>query len=434
MRSQRSASGQASLEYVALWALITVVLGAAAALTGGGLGGHVVYALQRGLCAVTGAPCPAAPRPVADLPPCPLRRTSRGEDFAVSVAFIKLGGGLAVLEQRDSSGAVTVTFTDASRAGLTAGVGAHFDLGGLDVGAALTGEVGVGFAAGRSWRFASQAGADGFVRHYGSDQTLLGRAGNDARRRCLLCNLVGWEPDSPPPPDEVFLEGGGRLQGRAAAGLGARAEVGAALADALGRRRRRTGETTWYIRVDGSLAARLFVGAGLGGTTGGAALAEYTTDGAGHPRELRLRLAGRSAGELALPQAELRPGAPLQPRVPVPPFRGRGTLTESETALDLSDPGNRRVALSFIGALGAAGLPSLPGSVDALVGRMRTHGVTDLRSFRLRDSHRGLEGTVGLGAVAGAGVTRDTQRLDLTGVYTRLPGLGYLPRADCLAI
>jgi hypothetical protein len=431
-RGGRSTAGQASLEYVALWGLVAVVVGAAAALTSGGLGASVAYALQRGLCAVTGSVCPAPPRAASDLPPCPVRRTSKGEAYDVSLAVVKLGGGLAVLEERDSAGRVSVTFTNTGHGALTAGIGAHFDLGGLDVGAVATGEVGIGFTAGRSWRLRSQSAADAFVARYGSDQTLLGRLGNDARRICPLCHILGWEPDVPPAPDESYLEGGGRLGAAAVAGLGARAEAGAALADALGRRRRRTGETTWYLRLDGSVAARLFVGVGLGGTAGGAALAEYATDRVGRPVELRIRLAGGRAGEMALPRGEPVPGG-LQTRVPVPPFRGRGRFMETETTLDLTDPRNREAALDVLGALGP-GAPSLPHRLDVLAGRLRTRGVTDLRSYRVRTTHRGADATVALGVVAGGGLSSDAQALDLTGVYTRLPGLGYLPRADCLAL
>ncbi|MGB2712387.1 MAG: hypothetical protein WBC33_12835, partial [Conexibacter sp.] len=54
----RSARGQATGEYVALVALVAVVLVLAAGLTSGGIGGQLLGALQRGLCRVAGQTCP----------------------------------------------------------------------------------------------------------------------------------------------------------------------------------------------------------------------------------------------------------------------------------------------------------------------------------------------------------------------------------------
>ena len=50
--------GQATSEYVALVALVAVVLALAAGLTSGGVAGHVLAGLQRGLCGVAGKACP----------------------------------------------------------------------------------------------------------------------------------------------------------------------------------------------------------------------------------------------------------------------------------------------------------------------------------------------------------------------------------------
>jgi hypothetical protein len=414
MRLVRRRSGQASLEYVALIALVVVVITAAAALTSGGLGTEVAYGLRRGLCAVSGTKCPPRPRDVADLPPCPTGRSSRTEDFNVSVAFVRLGGGLGVLEERTSDGRVTVTFTNSGTAGLTAGVGAHFAIGKLRIGAGAGGDIGVTFSTGRSWAFANQTAADAFVHHYGSDQTMAGRLGNDARRACLPCQIVGWEPDTPPPPQAVFLEGGTRAGFRAVAGAGVHAGLRATLEGVLGRRTGGDG-TTWYVRLDATAAARLFAGLGLGATTGASAFAELTDDRTGRPVRLVVRLARRSALEATPPRP---PGATRPPR-----FAGSGGLTEVETSLDLTDAANREAALGFLGG----------GSSSPLLARMREQGVSTTRSYRLQDTHDGVDGAVGVGAVGGAGYNSDSQGLVLTGVSTRLPGIGFLPRADCLA-
>jgi len=416
----RSSRGQASLEYLALWALVAIVLAAAAALTAGGLGRQVLYGIERGLCALAGGPCPGPPD-VADLEPCPLHRSTRSQDFHVAFAVVKLGAGLSVLEERYSDGKVAVTFADTGNGALTTGVGAHFEVAGVKVGAKASASAGVVFTTGRTWRFSSQAAADAFVHHYGSDQTLLGRLGSDARRICPLCHLVGWEPDKPPPPDATYLQGGGQLQAGASAGLGLGAQAKAVLTGALGRRRSQSGQTTWYARLDGDAAARFSAGVGLGAGAGATALAEYTVDGAGRPQRLMVRLVGRALGESA--------DAALLPR-----FSGRGTVVEAETALDLADPRDRASARALLGALGHARAGELPRRLGDVLARMRDHGTATLRTFGLHDRHGGLDAGIALGVVAGGGYAHAAQQLDLTGVYERLPGLGFLPRTDCLAL
>lgn len=410
----RNPRGQASLEYLALIALVAIVITGAAALTSGGLGTEVAYGVRRGLCAVAHTKCPPRPRDVADLPPCPLGRSSRTEDFSVSVAFVKLGGGLGVLEERTSDGRVAITFTNSGSAGLTAGVGAHFAIGQVRVGAAAGGDVGVTFSAGRSWTFPSQKAADVFVQHYGSDQTMAGRLGNDVRRACLPCQIAGWEPDTPPQPDAVFLEGGLRAGLKVVAGAGAHAELQGTLQGVLGRRQGRDG-TTLYVRLDAATAGRFFVGLGLGATAGASAFAELSADHAGHLQKLVVRSARRWSTQSA---PRRTPGSVRPPK-----FAGNGGLTELETSLDLGDPASRDAALGF---LERGGLPRL-------LARMRDHGVSTTRSYRLQDTHDGVGGAVGLGAVAGGGYASDSQGLELTGVSTRLPGIGFLPRADCLS-
>jgi hypothetical protein len=210
------------------------------------------------------------------------------------------------------------------------------------------------------------------------------------------------------------LEGGPRAGLKVAAGAGAHVALRAALGAVLGRRDGRDG-TTWYVRLESGAAGRIFAGLGLGATAGASAFAELTNDRAGRPQKLVVRLARRWSTQ----SAPRRASGSLRP----PPFVGGGGLTEVETSLDLTDPANRDAALGF---LDGGGLPRL-------LARMREQGISTSRSYRLQDTHDGLDGAVGVGAVAGGGYNRDWQGLQLTGVSTRLPGLGYLPRADCLA-
>ncbi len=424
----RASRGQASLEYLALWALLSIVLAGAAALTADGLGRQVLYGIERGLCALVGRPCAAPPPAVADLAPCPLHRSSRTQDFHVGLTVVRLGAGLAVLQERFSDGAVAVTFADTGHGALTAGVGAHFEMGPLKGGALASAAVGVGFTTGRTWRFPSQGAADAFVRRYGSDQTLLGRVGNDARRICPVCHLVGWEPARPPAPDAVYAQGGGLVEAGASAGLGLHGEARAALAGALGRRRARDGTKTWYVRLDGEVAARISAGLGVGAGGRASAVAEYTVDGTGRVKGLAVRVAGLALVESAGVPA-LSSFASALPR-----FSGHGGAVEAEIALDLDEPGNAATAHALLGALAHARTAELARRVDDVLARVRDHGTATLRTFGLRDRHGALDAAVALGPVAEGGYAHADQQLELTGVYERLPGLGFLPRADCLTM
>src|SRR5579884_201219 len=202
--------GQASLEYVALIAIAALVMASAVALTSGGIGPRILFALQRGVCAVTATPCPAPHRFAADLPQCPLRRASHSEELEASVVFVRLAHDLGAQEVRYSDGHVDVTFTDARDAGLVGDLGVAVRLGGLEAGLDARAHVDLAFAAGRLWHFPDQAAADRFVHRYGSDQTIVGRAVNDLRRACFLCRVVGWQPHRPRPPDAVFHQAGAR--------------------------------------------------------------------------------------------------------------------------------------------------------------------------------------------------------------------------------
>lgn len=121
----RSASGQASVEYVALVALVALVFAIAGAFTleGRAIAAAAVAQLRRGLCIVAGRDC-AEPHP-----PCLLSSRSTRDDWGADIAFLQLGGGKAAIVERRSDGQTLVTFTDRVDAGATGGFGADLKLG-----------------------------------------------------------------------------------------------------------------------------------------------------------------------------------------------------------------------------------------------------------------------------------------------------------------
>src|SRR3954453_1410843 len=120
--------GQAAVEYVALVALVALVLGAAAAgVVATGLGERVVAAMRRALCVATGGSCGHGPCVVAMR-----RETSSGE---LDVGFTRLGSEETLLREERSDGTVALTGIRTRVGGPQAGFGAaaRLGVGGSDI-------------------------------------------------------------------------------------------------------------------------------------------------------------------------------------------------------------------------------------------------------------------------------------------------------------
>jgi hypothetical protein len=419
--------GQASVEWIALVALVAIVLGAAAALTYGGLGPRVAWAIRRGMCEVGGGRCPRPPADRADLPPCPLKRSSRSQDFDVKVAFIRLGGGLGVQEATTSDGKVTVTFTNSGRGGVVAGVGASFQLGSVKAGADASAEASLKFTAGKSWTFPDRAAADRFVKKYGSDQDLVKHVLNDAKRLCFFCGLFGVHgPPKPPPADVSFTEGGLHLTIGADVAAIWGGSLSADLEQAIGHSEdRATGQHTAYIRLGGQSSGHIFASSGFGATAGVTGLALLTVDRNGKPLSLRTEVV---TAHSVLTQEPGYRGPGAQPPQLVKDLHGGGTVKELQQDLDLTDPAAAAAARAL---LDGARLGHVSSAAD-FARFVATHGSSTIRTFATGSTAGGVGGTLAFGAEAGGGYNHASQHMRLTGVYTRLPGLPFLPRADCL--
>ncbi|MFN8174005.1 MAG: hypothetical protein U0T02_02955 [Solirubrobacteraceae bacterium] len=427
----RSPRGQASAEYVAVIALVGLVLASAAALTTGGVGDALLRGIRRGLCAVTGTGCPA-PRPAAaarpDLPPCPVARELRTEELGGAAAIAKLALELGMRVERRSDGRVVIAFADTARAGLTAGVGAHVEAGPVRAGAVASVDGGLTFAAGREWLLRDAAAAERFLRRYGSNQELLGRAWRRVREHCPLCAVLTDDPPEPPEPDVRFEAGGASAGAHARAGAGAlQATADAALAGALGRRLERGGGLTWYLRLDARAAVHAGLVAGLDGIAAGSAMAAYSTDRRGRPARLALSVAGRVVAGVGW---RVPPGM----RRALGRRAERGTAVEAESALDLADPASAVAARRLLAALGSGGPARIAGALAGLAARLRSSGATTVQTWRVRGDRTHAGAGAGAGARLDADYSLERSRQALTGVATRLPGLGFMPRADCLAV
>jgi len=423
MRWWRNAAGQATSEYVALVALVAVVLTLAAGLTSGGVGGQVLAGLQRGLCHVADVRCPHPERPRDQLDPCPVERRDEDEQLGGTITVIRLGRSGTLSLMQGSDGRATVTLSHGNDAGLEAGAGARLRLGSRTLGGRITAGAGVVWASGRSWRFPDVAAAQRFIDRYGSKATIGGQLVDRVRSTCsLLCDAVGWRPHAElPEPDEVYDEGGFAGQLTAAFGPAHGSLAAGAL---LGHRRARDGGSTWYVQLDAQAATGLALPhVGLDASADGEVVLGYELDAARHPRALHMNVAGALSADAQLSLGGTHTAAAAE---------GRGRLVELDATLDLRDSANRAAAAGLLDALGnPAAITTILARARALGRRIGQDARIDRRTYVVRSDATGVGAGVGLGAKLDGAFEQTTTVLRLVGAETRLPGLPFLPRDDC---
>jgi hypothetical protein len=420
-RRWQEAAGQATGEYVALVALVAVVLTLAAGLTTGGLGSRVLAGLQRGLCEVTAVRCPPAQRPRDELDPCPVERTTQTESLGGAFEVMTLGGGRALTTVRMSDGRVRIALSDVETIGGATGFGYAIGLGRRH-GATATVKIERQFAPGRSWTLPGAGAARAFLERYGAKATVGGRAVDLVRSGCsILCDAIGWRPHAAlPPADEVSIDRG--LSVRLDGALGP-ADLGTSSDRVLGARFQRGGASTWYLSFDTAVGAALLSAAGLGAERRQHAVASFTLDAGQRPVELSVETVDGTAASGTL-QAARRVSARADGAVAL--------VTESSATLDLRDPRNLAAAAALWRTLRGGLAPARLLRDAAAVGRrIAREGVVDRRTYALESSATAIGGTLVLGAQLGGGFERTHEGMRLLSAVTRLPGLPFLPRDDC---
>ena len=407
MPSTRSQRGQGTVEYVAIIALVALALAAAvagAAGLGPGIGNAVVGQIRHALCLVAGRACEeqVAARP------CVMRTARDERREAVSLGFVQLGAGRVVLRERLSDGTLRLTVLHRGRAGVTAGFGSstRVRVGGVevDVGAHAQGTVAGLVGGGQVFEVRTAAQADAIVRRLRAE----GSPTLDAVRR--LVRRGGGTPAA----DAALAEGGFD------AGVDFELSAGEAKAGAsgggenvLGRRvDRRTGETTWYLRLDRELP--VFADALLGDASGeldGDALLSVTTDRRGRATELAALVGGHAqAGASVETGAGVRAGT---------------ARWEAEARVGLDDP-------EVAAALRA--WRSSPASGEAVLGlgrALRDRARIDVRRYAREASSDGDGVDAGLGVRASVEWGSDREATRLLSAVTRPPGGLWERRLDC---
>jgi hypothetical protein len=408
MRSER---GQATVDYVALLAVVTLLLAAtaAAAISAGapGVANGVLGQLRHALCVVSGAACPAAVRR-----PCTVASTRDVRHVAVNLALVRLDDDRIVLRERLSDGTVRLTVAQHGGAGVEVGAGGRvrLDVRGRSLGADREARAGVQGVLGHGEVF--------YARGEREADALLGAI----RRRGRLGGGGG------PQAREVFVEGGVRGLGRVDVS-GARALGGQlhGIADAMlaARRDRRTGELQISLGAGGAGAG--LVAIAVGGNTGaldGQAVLGLTLDRRRRPVELSLSASGSVAAGALLPLGLARP---LElTAAPGAALNAGGRRWELGARVSLRDPGVAAAWQAFRRA------PASRAAIRGLGETLRDHALVDVRSYRLDSSSAGVGVGAALGLRVGGELEHTIYRARLVAAATRPPFGLWEARVDCV--
>jgi hypothetical protein len=400
----RSTQGQATIDYVAVIALLALIFGAALALATGGAAGivnAVVGQLRYALCVVSGGPC-RDPRPR----PCTVAGTREAHHVAVSIALVRTDDDRYVLRERMSDGTVRLTVGRSSATGVEGGIGATatFALKGRRVG--LSDE------------------ARGHVQGVlGSGQVYV--AHDDHEADAFMRAIDGGHAP-PSPAREVFVEGGLRGTGRIGIGGSAAGASLDGLAGALigARRDRQTGDTTFSLNATASQGGALTIALG-----GPMALMNHVTtlavtvDKEHRARELSLSSSGTLAAGAKLPLA-LADTLGAGPRSSA---RAGGRRWEQTAHLDLLDPVVAQIWARFRHD------PTSGAAVRALAQIIGERAQLDARSYSTASTSSGASAGVSLGVRLGGELEHTIDRSTLLAAASRPPGGLWEQRVDCVA-
>lgn len=413
----RRSDGQATPEYVGVVLVVAILLGGIAAATWTGVGSEVLAKIREALCRVAGGICTPEQARAEGYEPCVVYARRDDERGEVRVWFLRAGTNQALVIEERSDGTARVSFVNAIDVGgvLGAGVG--------EADASLF--VGGGLVRGDSWSFPTTRAARAFVRRWASLESIGGELVRD----------FPWN-ERPREPDERFF-GGGVLAG-AELGLDVpapRTEAQDPRAELRGAHvigRRVSGDrTTWYLKLEGAVAARLDHVVALRGQASAEGVLELATE-RGRAVEITLVGSAQAHGELAL-----RPGTARLPEVrdrvrDATALRG-GRRVDASATLDLTDEANRRAASGLLAALAPGTKPEdVAAAARAFGARLDAAAEVHLQVSRFSPLE-GRDLSFDAGAARGGGFryVRSGDRRELLEAWSLRPGGTLREREDC---
>lgn len=351
----RPTAGQATTEYVAVIALVAVVLAVAAPVVGGRSIAHAVVAqMQRALCLAGLDICDARMAADAGLAPCPLKSDITGHDGSVSFRYVEVGGRTTLTVTPNSDGTVSVVRTLSASAGLTGGAPFSSSVGPVAYEIGGSGTIRSRVQGARGWEFPDRASAEAFLEH----------AVRNAVSDRYPPSWVSFEDSR-----ELVADGEVALGGE---GFGERVDLFSAAVSASGGLGVKATRGRELVTVYGRVAAEapewafpLTPSTGLGRAEGVIELT-FTRDRA--PREIAIRLARAT--------------------------KMGDQLTETVMRLDLRDPAN----LTFAESLLHVPWPwpgRLAEDYRRLTERMASHGTVERSVSAVEDASKQVSGSLG---------------------------------------
>jgi hypothetical protein len=406
----RSASGQGTVEYLAVVLLVALVFGGTAtAATGAGrdIATAVPREVIRALCIVRGGDC------YRDRAPCDVASTANSTSWAVTIAVIKVGRDKTVTVTRRSDRTYAVTLETVPRAGVESTAGARFKVNrgrssfgaGADVTASVTGA----YAHARTWVVSSRGAAD---------------------------QIIAAIKDGAPLPPEDIEERQGRLEGDATAFLTgtrgvANGSVGGSGVLGFGwQTDHKTGNRTYLFapaisaHADASVKAVKVKASAAAGANDRFAL---TIGPDGRWLDLANTATGALSGRADLPEQVLAVAGDLD----VPTAAGRQWVTESH--FDLTDAHNLAATRAFVAAaLDPLHPTRLSVAFAELSRRMRDNAIVDARTYAVDTETHGVEGHAGVEVKLGGKYENSTQTMRLVAATTRGINGKWRVRDECL--
>jgi hypothetical protein len=381
----RGTSGQSSVEYIAIVAIVALVFAIAGGFTlqGRAIAAATVGQLKRGLCIVEGHDCKE------EHPPCPVASRSGTEDIHVDIAFVHVGSGKSAIVERNSDGRVFVTVANHHDLGLTTGIGVGLKIRDkLAIGGEVRAEALASLGTGKTYEVASEGKAD-----------------------ALLAALRRGEERGLPAPVSKYVDAS--LGGHASGTLkGVDLSGGAAIG---GRLDTVTGKRTIYLQATGSFDRERTGPAGPSASGGGSGDVRLALTLDRHNKPIDLMAIG--AGELHA-SADLPPLlSPVAGHLPT----GLGRSWEVEAHLDLSQPGRTSAVLADL---------SHP---SRLLDMVLNDGSVQARGYATNDDTDEISGHIKAGAVIGGGISRTQSSRRLIAAMEHTPEGFWVPRYDCLA-
>ena len=376
----KPARGQASVEYVAVVALLALLIaGAATVVAAPEVPRAVKRTIRKGICIVSGDVCDSADAKARGLDPCVLANWDRTRSSGVSLAYLRIGGTDNWVVARRSDGTRVLSYLPGFD--LTGSIGAGLGLGPrFKIGANAS--VGLRFAAGKAWELPSEAALQRFIKRIDEGY---------ARR------ITPWGKMSTPPARIHYQEGGLPIGADATLKRDGKTLAGAESSGfhTLGHRTGADG-TTWY--YDGGTA-------------------------------LSTSLAGFDARGQVL--VEWHPGKPSSLTLRTTTGDGE-RVTETVSRLALGQAQDRELVARLL--LGQTAPALMPFTVRALAQRMAERGVTQRFTYAQKETDRNHELGLKLGKRS-VGFDRSRQLVTRELVDAEvLTKDGVLRRADCLGL